>query len=496
MREIVPNLGSSTFEKNTTTLANENRGFASDHAQQIDFQTSMDKQFEADDIEKNQPSSSDDTCLASNTDATVTDLIIKKSALANTGNSWESAGSVVHDGQNNKKTAQTLDANPLVSPDNQAANITIRFSANYSFDSLDAKSIYKSLNSTANQAFTGEPAAVETDKIFQQAASLSNIGKIAAFSTKDIQTDVKTHFNNTQVLKMHDAQWKSSISNKIMDNINAEKQNLELVVAPKSLGKIAIQISSNGDLKNIKMFTDNTKTTSLLRAALPDIEKKLSDAGLNLVETSAGWKGFQINNALQKQITKNEISLSDSDDSDADRICMNSIDANNVGISRAFSTKNGQTDIKSHLHDTQDLKMHDAQWKSSISNKIMDVINAGKQALELVVAPKSLGKIAIQISSNGDLTSIKMFTDNAKTAGLLGAALPEIEENLREVGLDLLETNTGWNGSQTKHGMRQNTENEISPSEREEQKSQQEDAKTTSKLSSVDYHIGEYSYEV
>ena len=341
MREIVPNLGLSTFEKNTTTLANENRGSASDHAQQIDFQTSMDKQFEADDIEKNQPSSSDETCLASNTYITMTDLIIKKSALANTGNSWESAGSVVYEGQNNKKTAQTLDANPLVSPDNQAANITIRFSANYSFDSTSAKSISKSLISTANQAFAGEPTEVETDKIFKHALGANNVGKSATFSTKNIQTDVKSHLNDTQVLKMQDAQWKSSISNKIMDNINA-----------------------------------------------------------------------------------------------------------------------------------------------------------GKQDLELVVVPKSLGKIAIQISANGDLTNIKMFTDSAKTAGLLGAALPEIEENLREVGLDLLETNAGWNGSQTKHGMRQNTENELSPREREEQKSQQEDVKTTSKLSSVDYHIGEYSYEV
>ena len=181
------------------------------------------------------------------------------------------------------------------------------------------------------------------------------------------------------------------------------------------------------------------------------------------------------------------------------------LDANLAYISStddASNTQNfsGSTSEPSKYSETKPfshvLKFHETTWKQQVSNRIVETLASGKQDLELVIAPKSLGKIAIHVSSSGDILNLTIAADNLKTASLLSAALPEIENNLKDSGIGVLSTKLGSNGAHAEQEQN-NEKSEAEPSTRfHGQSTESEDDEGAQKIGAVSYHTGKYSYEV
>lgn len=155
------------------------------------------------------------------------------------------------------------------------------------------------------------------------------------------------------------------------------------------------------------------------------------------------------------------------------------------------TSKYSETKTFSHV-----LKFHETTWKQQVSNRIVETLASGKQELELVIAPKSLGKIAIYVSSSGDILNLTIAADNLNTASLLSAALPEIENNLKDSGIGVLSTKLGSNGAHAEQEQN-NEKSEAEPSKRfQGQSTESEDDEGAQKIGAVNYHTGKYSYEV
>ena len=163
----------------------------------------------------------------------------------------------------------------------------------------------------------------------------------------------------------------------------------------------------------------------------------------------------------------------------------------NFSGSNSEPSRYSETKTFSHI-----LKFHETTWKQQVSNRIVETLASGKQDLELMIAPKSLGKISIHVSSSGDILNLTIAADNLKTASLLSAALPEIENNLKDAGIGVLSTKLGSNGAHAEQ--EQNNENsEAEPSTRfHGQSTESEDDEGAQKIGAVSYHTGKYSYEV
>ena len=163
----------------------------------------------------------------------------------------------------------------------------------------------------------------------------------------------------------------------------------------------------------------------------------------------------------------------------------------NFSGSTSGTSKYDETKTFSHV-----LKFHETKWKHQVSNRIVETLASGKQDLELVIAPKSLGKIAIHVSSSGDILNLTIAADNLKTASLLSAALPEIESNLKDSGIGVLSTKLGSNGAHAEQEQ-SNEKSEAEPSTRfQGQSNESEDDVGAQKIGAVNYHTGKYSYEV
>ena len=163
----------------------------------------------------------------------------------------------------------------------------------------------------------------------------------------------------------------------------------------------------------------------------------------------------------------------------------------NFSGSSSEPSKYSETKTFSHV-----LKFHETTWKQQVSNTIVETLASGKQDLELVIAPKSLGKIAIHVSSSGDILNLTIAADNLKTASLLSAALPEIENNLKDSGIGVLSTKLGSNGAHAEQEQN-NEKSEAEPSTRfHGQSTESEDDEGAQKIGAVSYHTGKYSYEV
>lgn len=163
----------------------------------------------------------------------------------------------------------------------------------------------------------------------------------------------------------------------------------------------------------------------------------------------------------------------------------------NFSGSTSELSKYSETKTFSHV-----LKFHETTWKQQVSNRIVETLASGKQDLELVIAPKSLGKIAIHVSSSGDILNLTIAADNLKTASLLSAALPEIENNLKDSGIGVLSTKLGSNGAHAEQEQN-NEKSEAEPSTRfHGQSTESEDDEGAQKIGAVSYHTGKYSYEV
>jgi len=244
----------------------------------------------------------------------------------------------------------------------------------------------------------------------------------------------------------------------------------------------------NGDYKEPLASTSLEPSASLLHQAkqmhgeykAPRIQAAI-DANLNFPNLKIKQSNAQFSE-IRSNLDANLAYISSTDDAS---------NTQNFSGSTSEPSKYSETKTFSHV-----LKFHETTWKQQVSNRIVDTLASGKQDLELVIAPKSLGKIAIHVSSSGDILNLTIAADNLKTASLLSAALPEIENNLKDSGIGVLSTKLGSNGAHAEQEQN-NEKSEAEPSTRfHGQSTESEDDEGAQKIGAVSYHTGKYSYEV
>ena len=196
--------------------------------------------------------------------------------------------------------------------------------------------------------------------------------------------------------------------------------------------------------------------------------------------------------ATQSLTTLNTKNLSES----------NLVEGNTAEINLFASMKNNNrlapSEIGNGAQDRQSqvLKINDSSWKSSLGRSLLGCISSNCNELELVVLPKTLGKINIQLATSGDTINIKIGTDNPNTAVVLNSALSDIEKFLSEGGIKLLSTGIGSGGSQ--HNNDKKSSDLSSVGSRERKNGEHEDIATsaTKVKSKLGTHPGNYDYEV
>ena len=196
--------------------------------------------------------------------------------------------------------------------------------------------------------------------------------------------------------------------------------------------------------------------------------------------------------ATQSLTTSNTKNLSES----------NLLEGNTAEINLFASVENNNRLAPSEIgngpqdRQSQVLKINDSSWKSSLGRSLLGCISSNCNELELVVLPKTLGKINIQLATSGDTINIRIGTDNPNTAVVLNSALSDIEKFLSEGGIKLLSTGIGSGGSQ--HNNDKKSSDLSSVGSRERKNGEHEDIATsaTKVKSKLGTHPGNYDYEV
>ena len=244
----------------------------------------------------------------------------------------------------------------------------------------------------------------------------------------------------------------------------------------------------NGDYKEPLASTPLEPSASLLHQAKQMNGEYKAPRIQAAVDTNLNFPNLKIkqSNAQFSEIRSNL---------DANLAYISSIDdasnTQNFSSSNSEPSKYSETKTFSHI-----LKFHETTWKQQVSNRIVETLASGKQDLELVIAPKSLGKIAIHVSSSGDILNLTIAADNLKTASLLSAALPEIENNLKDAGIGVLSTKLGSNGAHAEQEQNNEKSEAEPPTRFHGQSTESEDDEGAQKIGAVSYHTGKYSYEV
>ena len=244
----------------------------------------------------------------------------------------------------------------------------------------------------------------------------------------------------------------------------------------------------NGDYKEPLASTPLEPSASLLHQAkqmngeykAPRIQAAV-DTNLNFPNLKIKQSNAQFSE-IRSNLDVNLAYISSTDDAS---------NTQNFSSSNSEPSKYSETKTFSHI-----LKFHETTWKQQVSNRIVETLASGKQDLELVIAPKSLGKIAIHVSSSGDILNLTIAADNLKTASLLSAALSEIENNLKDAGIGVLSTKLGSNGAHAEQEQNNEKSEAEPPTRFHGQSTESEDDEGAQKIGAVSYHTGKYSYEV
>ena len=88
---------------------------------------------------------------------------------------------------------------------------------------------------------------------------------------------------------------------------------------------------------------------------------------------------------------------------------------------------------------TQQLRLEilSRNWETKFFSQVLRASKNGIEKLDLVVHPKKLGAISINIVTNGDIVKVKLFSENATVASALHSNEIKLETFLAEHGMKL-----------------------------------------------------------
>ncbi len=83
------------------------------------------------------------------------------------------------------------------------------------------------------------------------------------------------------------------------------------------------------------------------------------------------------------------------------------------------------------------LDMMRKDWEIRLGQRIEKGLASGEQDIELILTPKSLGKVIVNMRLNQDDVSIKMASESSLTAHVLGDAEAKLQQMFEAAGLRL-----------------------------------------------------------
>ena len=87
--------------------------------------------------------------------------------------------------------------------------------------------------------------------------------------------------------------------------------------------------------------------------------------------------------------------------------------------------------------------VRDSAWASDFSNKILWMVNNGKQSAQLTLNPEHMGPVEISLSIDKGHVTANFVSTNAEVRETLETALPRLREMFANSGIELGQTNVG-----------------------------------------------------
>ena len=87
--------------------------------------------------------------------------------------------------------------------------------------------------------------------------------------------------------------------------------------------------------------------------------------------------------------------------------------------------------------------VHDRNWATDMSQKVVWLANADKQSAQLTLNPPEMGPIEISLDVDKGTASVSFTSANAEVRDALETALPRLREMFASAGIELGQTNVG-----------------------------------------------------
>lgn len=152
----------------------------------------------------------------------------------------------------------------------------------------------------------------KTEKAIEPGVGLNvterNDIKIKVSDNKNTHPNAQSKVIRVDVLKKA---WEQQVVSKLVSGIKENAASIELILQPKKLGEVSVQIVRDANNVSIKLTSESQNVANLFKAAEIQLETLLSQNGMKLAGFTVGYdnQGRDNRNSQQSNNTKNGIFL-------------------------------------------------------------------------------------------------------------------------------------------------------------------------------------------
>lgn len=135
-------------------------------------------------------------------------------------------------------------------------------------------------------------------------------------------------------------------------------------------------------------------------------------------------------------------------------------------------------------------------WEQQVVSKLVSGIKENDTSIDLILQPKKLGEVSVQIVRDANNVSIKLTTENQNVANLFKATEIQLETLLFQNGMKLAGFTVGYDnqGRDNRNSQQSNNSKNGILLKKKSEKSDQNDSMTES--IALSRHVGDYDYLV
>lgn len=146
------------------------------------------------------------------------------------------------------------------------------------------------------------PSHTENNDVMASIVEIENVEKVStSMGTKNLIENERSAILRVDMLKKN---WDNQIVTKIVSSIKNNVSSIDLILHPKKLGEVAIQISNTENSVAIKLATENLTVANLFQTTENKLDALLSQNGMKLAEFTVGYDNQNRDNRNTQQFNK------------------------------------------------------------------------------------------------------------------------------------------------------------------------------------------------